>query len=65
MLQLALQGTVRPSKGLQDVPEGMLATALGSCDVVKVVLKRSNLFFTQSHAFPEPADPPHDYFPNA
>ena len=46
---------MRPCKGLQDVPQGMFPTALGCRDVVKVVFKRSYLFFRQSHTLFEPA----------
>ena len=58
MLQLPLQGVVGPGKGLQDVPQGMLTTALGGCNVVEVVLKSSNFLFAESHAFSEPAPDP-------
>ncbi len=46
---------MRPCKGLEDVPQGMFPTALGCRDVVKVVFKRSYLFFCQSHTLFEPA----------
>ena len=58
MLQLGLKGVVGPGKGLQNVPQGMLPTAPGSCDVVEVVLESRNFFFRQCHALLEPAHTP-------
>ena len=55
MLQLGLKGVMGPGKWLQNVPQGMLSTAPGSCDVVEVVLKRCNFFFRKCHALLEPA----------
>lgn len=54
VLQLAFQRIVRPGKGLEDVPESVLAAALGCRDVIKVILEGRNLLLTQGHAFLEP-----------